>query len=101
MRSMAMPRRSHQTASQIEEGVRTGERHPIVRTNGLGEPAVSEEPLEGGNGDFLAGGLEGFAHEQEAGGLVGDGEGIAVAAVAELELTLEVGAPQIVGRQGP
>jgi hypothetical protein len=31
---------------------------------------------------------------------VGDREGIAVAAVAELELALEIGAPQIIGRQG-
>ncbi len=30
--------------------------------------------------------------------MVGDGQRIAVAAVAELELALEVGAPQIVGR---
>ena len=30
--------------------------------------------------------------------MVGDGERVAVAAVAELELALEVGAPQIVGR---
>mgnify|MGYP003694492697 CR=1 FL=1 len=29
-------------------------------------PALSEQPLEGSNGDFLAGGLEGFAHEEEA-----------------------------------
>ena len=29
--------------------------------------------------------------------MVGDGERIAIAAVAELELALEVGAPQVVG----
>ena len=33
----------------------------------------------------------------EAGGVIGDGERIAVLAVAELELALEVGAPKIVG----
>ena len=32
--------------------------------------------------------------------LVCDREGIAAAAVAELELALEIGAPQIIGRQG-
>ena len=45
-------------------------------------------------------GFEGFAHEQEAGGLVCDRERVAVSAVAELELTLEIGAPQIVGCEG-
>ena len=30
--------------------------------------------------------------------MVGDGQGIAVPAIAELELALEVGAPQVVGR---
>jgi hypothetical protein len=34
----------------------------------------------------LAGGLEGFAQEQEARGVVGDGERIAIAAVAERNL---------------
>jgi hypothetical protein len=38
----------------------------------------------------------GFAHEGEARGLC-DREGVTIAAVAELELALEVGAPQIVG----
>src|SRR6202022_1829635 len=38
------------------------------------------------------------AQQQEARGMVGDGQRIAVATVAELELALEVGAPQLVGR---
>jgi hypothetical protein len=48
----------------------------------------------------LPGRLEAFAGEQVAGALIGDGEGIAVLAVAEQELALVVGAPELVGRQG-
>jgi hypothetical protein len=39
----------------------------------------------------------GAAEQQEARGAVSDGQWIAVAAVAELELALEIGAPQIIG----
>jgi hypothetical protein len=54
----------------------------------LRQSAVSEEALEGGNGDVLARCVEGFALEPEARGLVCDREGVAVAAVADLELAL-------------
>jgi hypothetical protein len=36
---------------------------------------------------------------RKTGGVVGDGQGVTVMPVAELELALEVGAPQIVGRR--
>jgi hypothetical protein len=61
---------------------------------------IEEEALESGHCDLLAGGVEGFAHEQEGGGLVCDRKGVAVSAVTEFELALEVGAPQIVGGEG-
>ena len=56
--------------------------------------------LEGGDGGILAGGIERLAEQKKAGGLVGDGERIAIAAIAELELALEVGAPEVVGSDG-
>src|SRR5688500_14029414 len=82
---------------QIEEGVRAGEGNAVVGADGGGQAALPEEALEGGDRRLLTGGVERLAHEQEAGGVVGDGERIAVAAIAEPELALEVGAPQIVG----
>ena len=58
---------------------------------------MCEEALKGrDDGDFACG-LVSFAHEQKAGGVIGDGEGVTIASVAELEFALEVGAPQIVG----
>jgi hypothetical protein len=53
--------------------------------------------MEGGDGGFLASGVESFAEEQEAGGVVGDCKRIAIAAVAELEFAFEIGAPEVVG----
>ena len=84
---MAMPSLSHQTASlEIDEGIGAGEGDTVVGADGLRQSAVTEEAFEGGDGEVLAGGVEGLAEQQEAGSLVGDGEWIAVAAVAELEL---------------
>ena len=60
-----------------------------------------EQPFEGSNCRLFAGGIERFAQEQEARGMIGDGQRIAVAAITELELSLEVGAPQIIGDGAP
>ena len=61
--------------------------------------ALVEQPLKGCNGRVRAGGSEGFTEQQEARGVVGDGQRITVSAIAELELALEVGTPQIIGRR--
>ena len=63
----------------------------------MGQAALAEEALEGRDGEVLAGGLECFAQQQVSRGVIGGGERIAIASVAELELPFEVGAPQIVG----
>ena len=55
-------------------------RLPVGRVEFVAVAPLGDEA--GRNGDVLAGGLEGFAHEQEARGLVCDREGIAIAAVA-------------------
>jgi hypothetical protein len=83
---------------EIEQGIGAGEGHAVVGADGARQAALAEELLEGCDGEVFAGGLERLAQEQETRGVVGDGERIAVAAVAELELALEVGAPEIVGR---
>jgi len=56
MRSMAMPRRSHQTEiGEIEQGIGTGEGDAVVGTQGKRQPALGEQPFEGGEGQLLAG----------------------------------------------
>src|SRR5947209_1251892 len=77
---------------EIEQGIGTGEGHAIVGTNGERQAAFTKQPFEGRAGEVFTGRLQGFAQEQEARGVVCDGEWIAVPPVAELELALEVGA---------
>src|SRR5262249_59182093 len=57
-----------------------------------------EELLEGSDGKVLAGRFKGFAEQEKARGVVGDSQRKAVPAIAELELPLEIGAPEVVWR---
>src|SRR5260370_15343336 len=57
-----------------------------------------EELVEGSNGEVLAGRFKGFAEQEIARGVVGDSQRKAVPAIAELELALEIGAPEVVWR---
>ena len=99
MRSMAMPSRSHQTESleRLNRALGLAKGTPLSERMAERQAALAEQPLEGGEGEVFAGRFEGLAQQQEARGMVGDGQRVAVAAVAELELALEVGAPEIVG----
>ena len=99
MRSMAMPSLSHQTESleRLKRAFGAGEGNTVVGADGSGQSALTEEAFEGGDGEVFSSGLQGFTEQQEAGGLVGDGERVAVSAAAELELALVIGTPQIVG----
>lgn len=52
--------------------------------------------LEGGDGGIFAHGLPCLAQQQVEGGVIGDGQGVTVLAVTQVELAFEVHAPQIV-----
>jgi hypothetical protein len=54
-----------------------------------------EQTREGGEGKFLMGRIACFAKQEKARGAIGDGEGIAIDTIAEAELALIVGAPQV------
>src|SRR6516165_9165221 len=82
---------------EIEQAVGTGEGNTVVRADGLRQATFAEELLEGRNGGVFARRFKSFAQQHEARGMIGDGQWITVATIAELELALEVGAPQIVG----
>jgi hypothetical protein len=66
-----------------------------------GGPRSRKSCLEGGDGGIFARGFERFAVQQKSRGVVGDGQRIAIACVAEFELALEVGAPKRVGGIAP
>ena len=71
---------------------------PFIASDGVGEAVLLEQPQEGLDHRRLLRRFEGFASEHVAGGLIGHRQGVTVAAIAELELALEIGAPQIIGR---
>jgi hypothetical protein len=58
----------------------------VVGADGVEEAALLEQTLECGAGVLFARGLQGFAQENEAGGLAGDCQRVTVLAVAEAEL---------------
>src|SRR5205814_4262207 len=74
---------------EVEQRVRAGERHAVVGANGRRQAALEEQLLESGDGGVFAGRIQRFAKEQKTGGVIGDGERVAVVSVAELELALE------------
>jgi len=74
--------------------VRRRERHAVVGPNGVGQAEVLEDALKHAEGVALLRGRQRFTGEQIPGGVVGDGERVAVALIAEQKFALVVGAPQ-------
>ena len=83
---------------EVEQGIGTGEGNTVIRADGDRQTALGEQPLEGGKRRLLAGGFQRLAQEQEARGVVGDGQRIAISPIAKIELAFEIGAPEIIGR---
>jgi hypothetical protein len=81
---------------EIEQSIRTGEGDAVIGSDGRWQAALGKQLLEGGKCEVFAGGFEGFTQQQEARSVITDGERIAIMPVAELELALEVGAPQVI-----
>ena len=91
------------TANNRDKGVNDLSSALMRRFNAVVLPTpatLEEEVLEGGDGGVLPDRIQSLAHEQITRGVVGDGERITVLTVAEFELALEVGAPQLVGFEG-
>lgn len=78
---------------QIEETIGAGKGDTIVGADGLGQTALLEQLFEGCKCRVFTHRLQGLAQQQEARGMVADGERIAIVPVAKSELTFEVGAP--------
>lgn len=63
---------------EVEEGIWAGEGDAVVGADGVWEAALAEEVLEGSDGGVLAGGVECFAEQQVARGVVGDGKRVSI-----------------------
>ena len=71
-----------------------GEGDAVVGANGVGQPKILEGPLEHTEGVSLLRSRQRFTGEQVPSGVVGDGQRIAVALIAEQKFALVVGAPE-------
>ncbi len=81
---------------EIEQAVGAGEGQAVAGAGGARQAVRRNQPLESGDGEVFTCRFLGFAQKQEAGGMAGDGEGVAIAPIAGLELPLEVTAPEFV-----
>ena len=97
----AEPSPPHRQPAQPIEGVRAGEGNAIVGSDGPRQAKVLEGPFKHDEGIAFLGGGERVTGDEVAAREVGDGQRIAVAAVAEHELALVVGTPEFVGRRRP
>jgi len=77
-----------------------GEGDAVVGADAVGQTELLEEPGEVHLGELKGDGRVGVDAEEEAGGEIADGEGEAVGAVSEAELTLVIGGPDVVGALG-
>jgi hypothetical protein len=97
---MLMPKRNHHTDNlEIKKPVGRSEGHAIIGANGLRQPPFPEKPLKGQESGLFLIAFHGLAQQQVARGVIGNRERVAVALVAELELSLVVGTPQVIGAQ--
>jgi hypothetical protein len=96
----AEPQPPDRELGQIEEGVRTRERHAIIGADGLGQAVLLEDGLEHLESVGFPGSGERLAGEEVTAGEVGDRERIAIATIGEHEFAFVVGAPQIIGLTG-
>ncbi len=78
----AQPEPPHGELGEVVEAVGAGEGQAVVGADGRGQAALAEELPAGLEGALFLGGFKGFAQQQEARSLGGDGQGVTVLAVA-------------------
>jgi len=71
------------------------ERNPVVAADGPWQAAFVEQALKGGKREIFAVRFQRFTQQQVTRAVVGDGQGIAIASIAQLELALVIGAPEM------
>jgi len=72
-------------------------RDTIVAADVSRQTTFLKEPLKDGESVVFPGGRKRFASEQKTAGVIGDGEGVTVLAIAQQELAFVIGAPQLIG----
>jgi hypothetical protein len=83
--------------AQVEQGVSGSKGHTIIAADVGRQAALLKKPFKHGESVVFFGGREGFTGEQKTAGVIGDGQRITVLPIAQQELALVIGAPQLIG----
>src|SRR5579872_4014524 len=84
---------------ELKKPVRRGEGDTVIRADGPRQPPFPEEAFKGPKSQFFAVGFQSLTQQQIARGVVRHRERVTVSFVAELELALVIGRPQVVRMQ--
>src|SRR5262250_1795373 len=99
MRSMPIPRRSHQTASLLKWNKACAEAKgtPLSLRMLAGRPPLLKKPLKHNKSLVFSGRRKRFTSEQKTAGVIGDRERITVLAIAQQELAFVIRTPELIG----
>src|SRR6266851_8486109 len=99
MRSMPMPRRSHQTASLLKLNKAWAEAKgtPLSLRMLEGRPRSLKCLFKHGTSVVFFGGGKSLTGEEITAGMIGDRQRVAVFMIARQELALVIGAPEFIG----
>ena len=81
----------------VKQGMGGSKRNAVIAADVGGQSTLPEKPFQRGKSIVFAGRGESFAAQQISAGVIGDLERVTVLVVAEQELTLVIGAPELVG----
>jgi hypothetical protein len=83
--------------AQVEQSMRRSEGYAVVAANVGGQAALLKKPLKHCESVVSAGRRKRLTSEEKTAGRIGDGERIAVVVISQQELSLVVGAPELIG----
>jgi hypothetical protein len=83
--------------AQIKQSVSGSEGHAVIAADVGGQAALFKKPLKHGESVVFSSGRKSLTGEKKSAGVIGDGQRIAILVIAEQELALVIGAPQLVG----
>jgi hypothetical protein len=89
----AQPQAPYRKLRELKQSMRRGEGNAVIRADAVGQTTLSEKALKGLESKLFAIGFQRFTQQQKPGGVIGDGQGVAITFVAELELALVIGRP--------
>jgi len=82
--------------AQVKQGVGGSERNAVVTADVGRQAALLKKPLKHRKSVIFAGGRKSLTGEEKTASVISDGEWIAALMIAQQELALVIGAPQLI-----